>query len=43
MCHVQECGDEGIYWVVNHSRFLQYRRDEAIINAVSQKIDHVSL
>ncbi|KAI2655410.1 DNA-directed RNA polymerase III subunit RPC3 [Labeo rohita] len=37
-----ECGDEGIYWQVNFQRFHLHFRDQAIISAVSCKLDQTS-
>ncbi|XP_059423533.1 DNA-directed RNA polymerase III subunit RPC3 [Carassius carassius] len=37
-----ERGDEGIYWQVNFQRFHLHFRDQAIINAVSCKLDQTS-
>ncbi|KAK7147652.1 hypothetical protein R3I94_010237 [Phoxinus phoxinus] len=37
-----ECGDEGIFWQVNFERFHLHFRDQAIINAVSCKLDQTS-
>ncbi|XP_051575991.1 DNA-directed RNA polymerase III subunit RPC3-like isoform X1 [Myxocyprinus asiaticus] len=37
-----ECGDEGIYWQVNFDRFHLHFRDQAIISAVSSKLDQTS-
>uniref|UniRef100_A0A8C1HWU8 DNA-directed RNA polymerase III subunit RPC3 n=1 Tax=Cyprinus carpio carpio TaxID=630221 RepID=A0A8C1HWU8_CYPCA len=37
-----ECGDDGIYWQVNFQRFHLHFRDQAIISAVSCKLDQTS-
>ncbi|NP_956526.1 DNA-directed RNA polymerase III subunit RPC3 [Danio rerio] len=37
-----ECGDEGIHWQVNFERFHLHFRDQAIISAVSCKLDQTS-
>ncbi|XP_052475262.1 DNA-directed RNA polymerase III subunit RPC3 [Carassius gibelio] len=37
-----ECGDDGIYWQVNFQRFHLHFRDQAIISAVSCKLDQSS-
>uniref|UniRef100_A0A8C2HU95 DNA-directed RNA polymerase III subunit RPC3 n=1 Tax=Cyprinus carpio TaxID=7962 RepID=A0A8C2HU95_CYPCA len=36
------CGDDGIYWQVNFQRFHLHFRDQAIISAVSCKLDQTS-
>jgi len=38
-----QCGDEGIFWQVNFERFHLHFRDQAIINAVSCKLDQVTI
>ncbi|XP_026084371.1 DNA-directed RNA polymerase III subunit RPC3-like [Carassius auratus] len=37
-----ECGDDGIHWQVNFQRFHLHFRDQAIISAVSCKLDQSS-
>uniref|UniRef100_A0A672NGZ9 DNA-directed RNA polymerase III subunit RPC3 n=1 Tax=Sinocyclocheilus grahami TaxID=75366 RepID=A0A672NGZ9_SINGR len=37
-----DCGDDGIYWQVNFQRFHLHFRDQAIISAVSCKLDQSS-
>ncbi|TRY85596.1 hypothetical protein DNTS_010170 [Danionella cerebrum] len=37
-----ECADEGIYWQVNFERFHLHFRDQAIVGAVSCKLDQTS-
>lgn len=36
-------GDERIYWQVNFERFHQHFRDQAIVSAVANKLDQVSV
>lgn len=38
-----QCGDEGIFWQVNFERFHLHFRDQAIISAVSCKLDQVTI
>ncbi|KAG8432050.1 hypothetical protein GDO86_019517 [Hymenochirus boettgeri] len=38
----EDCEDNGIYWQVNTERFHQHFRDQAIISAVSNKMDQTS-
>lgn len=38
-----QCGDEDIFWQVNFERFHLHFRDQAIINAVSCKLDQVTI
>lgn len=37
----QDAQDDGIYWQINLVRFHQHFRDQAIISAVSNKLDQV--